>query len=417
MGKALAATRPDRPWSGVSNIFRRLRLYAGVASNSLGWAGKHHYSGPLEVQIGIADPCNHRCVMCCYHPPEERKNNYTLVSFGDTKQGLMDLETFKATIDDLHAMGTRNIELAGRGEPLLNKHATEMIAYAKERGFSILLTTNASKLSAKVAAALVAAGLDRMHVSINAGEPETYPLIHVTESPENYAKMLAKLRCLADIKAQQRSGKPYVGLSFAVGRRNFRELVRMVERVHETGCEEAFFQHTALHPDTPDLALDDREYRQLVDELVPQALQRADELGVQTTLRSFASALPPYRLDEDEPEPVPCYVGSYYGVILGNGHVMACCQCSSSLGQIDPQTRFKDIWQGAAYRSFRDAARKLPEPSDEPTLKTCDCGHCILRQRNLSVHNALHPLSGVAIENSGEHVFRLRDLWSMQKSR
>jgi len=417
MDKAIAMNRPATRESGPSSVLRRLRLYAGIAVNSLGWAGKRHPSGPLEVQIGIADPCNHRCVMCCYHPPEERKNDFTIASFGDSKQGLMDLQTFKDTIDDLYAMGTRNIELAGRGEPLLNKHATEMIAYAKSRGFTILLTTNASRLSAGVAEALVEAGLDRMHVSINAGEAETYPRIHVTENPENYLKVLANLRRLADIKSVYGTGKPYVGLSFAIGGRNYHELVRMVERAHETGSEEAFFQHTALHPDTPDLALSDSEYHQLIDDLVPQALQRAEALGVHTTLRSFASALPPYRLDEEEPEPVPCYVGSYYGVILGNGHVMACCQCSSSLGQLGENTRFRDIWQGQAYRNFRDAARRLPEASDEPTLKTCDCGHCILRQRNLSVHNALHPLSGVAVENSGEHIFRLRDLWAMQKSR
>ena len=50
----------------------RLKQYAGIAAGSLGLTGGRAPSGPLHAHIGICDPCNHRCVMCWDHPPEER---------------------------------------------------------------------------------------------------------------------------------------------------------------------------------------------------------------------------------------------------------------------------------------------------------------------------------------------------------
>jgi Radical SAM superfamily len=184
------------------------KQYAMVAAGGLGMTGGHALSGPLQAQIGINDPCNHRCVFCWDHPPEDRENEDTTKRFGLERPGVMSLEQFKGIVDDLYKLGTRRVDLIGRGEPLLNRAALEMIRYVKGRNMQLLLCTNASRLSESIAKGLVAAGVDRVNVSLNAGTPETYPHIHVTETPQNYLRVKRNLRYLSDCKVAAGSGCP-----------------------------------------------------------------------------------------------------------------------------------------------------------------------------------------------------------------
>jgi MoaA/NifB/PqqE/SkfB family radical SAM enzyme len=319
----------------------------------------------------------------------------------------MPLATFEGIVDDLHRLGTRRIEMIGRGEPLLNKAALEMIRYAKGRGFQVLLCSNASKLSERIAQGMVDAHLDRMNVSLNAGTPENYPNIHVTETPENYRQVKRNLRRLADLKATANSGEPFVSLSFVITSKNYFEIGSMVEVAGEVGAEEAAFVHTTLHAGTQDLALSSEQYHELMAS-IPAAHSRAAALGVQTNLNTFAGTVPTYLKDElVGPPVVPCYVGWYFTVVLGNGSVMPCCQCAEPVGTVSEDRRFADVWASPDYAAFRKAAKRLPQQSER--LHGCECDRCQLRPRNIAIHNLLHPLNPI---DGGEavQVFTAKDV-------
>jgi len=149
--------------------------------------------GPIYAQIGIADPCNHKCVMCPDHPPEENVSATTEAAFALTP-GMMSLPQFKEIIDDYKSMDTYRIELVGQGEPMLNKQAIEMLTYSKTKGMFVRMVSNGSRIFEKEARAMVDYGMDHLQISLNAGKPMTYPLIHVTESPEKYIKVKTNLR-------------------------------------------------------------------------------------------------------------------------------------------------------------------------------------------------------------------------------
>jgi len=369
------------------------KQYAMVALGGLGLTGGRAPSGPLQAQIGICDPCNHECVFCWDHPPDDRQNEDTEHRFGLKPAGVMPLATFEGIVDDLHRLGTRRIDLIGRGEPLLNRSALDMIRYAKGRGFQVLLCSNASKLSERIAQGMVSAGLDRMNVSLTAGTPENYPNIHVTETPEDYRKVKQNLRRLADLKAAAKSGVPFVSLSFVITAKNYFEIGSMVEVAGEVGAEEAAFVHTTLHAGTADLALSQEQYHELMAS-IPAAHSRAAALGVQTNLDTFAATVPTYLKDElVGPAVVPCYVGWYFTVVLGNGSVMPCCQCSEPVGAVSEERRFADVWASADYAAFRKAAKGLPRQSER--LQSCECDRCQLRPRNIAIHNFLHPLNPI----------------------
>lgn len=377
----------------ITSIGINFKQYAMVAAGGLGLTGGRAPSGPLQAQIGICDPCNHECVFCWDHPPADRASADTTQRFGLARPGVMPLERFKGIVDDLYDLGTRRIDLIGRGEPLLNRAALDMIRYVKGRGIQLQLVTNGSRLFEPIAKGLVAARTDRVHVSLNAGTPETYPRIHVTETPQNYLKVKKNLRVLSDCKIAAGSNLPYLSLSFVITSTNYFEIMEMIEAASEVGAQEATFIHTVLHDGTPDLALNEAQYQELQDSL-PAARERAAALGVLNNLGMFAATVPPYMPSEIiGPPVVPCYVGWYFAVVLGNGSVMPCCQCAAPIGQVTNERRFADIWASREYSDFRIAAKSLPEKNDR--LATCECDNCQLRPRNLAVHNFLHPLNRI----------------------
>jgi MoaA/NifB/PqqE/SkfB family radical SAM enzyme len=171
----------------LKSVSINAKQYAMVAAGGLGLTGGCALSGPLNAQIGISDPCNHKCVFCWDHPPDDRQSADTAQRFGMARPGVMLLEQFKGIVDDLYDLGTRRVDIIGRGEPFSNRSALDMIRYVKGRGMELSVVTNGSRLE-PVAQGLVAAGVDILNISLNAGTPETYPHIHVTESPENYRK-------------------------------------------------------------------------------------------------------------------------------------------------------------------------------------------------------------------------------------
>jgi MoaA/NifB/PqqE/SkfB family radical SAM enzyme len=380
-----------------------------LAVNSLGWTSDVPMGGPLYMQISISDPCNHRCVMCAYHPPGDAAG---LGQFGGESPALLSLVEFKGLIDELRGLGTRQIDLVGRGEPLLHPHAAEMIAYAKDRGFTVTLTTNGSRLDEATARELIDARLDRIRVSLNAGSAETYPRIHVNQTPDAFRTIRENVRTLCRRRTERNSGL-YVTLAFVVGSINFAELVEMVEMTHELGADAAHFQHIFHMDGTADLALSDSEYERLMHALIPTALARAEMLGVETDLAALQSAPATYRFRSATQAMPPCYIGHFFTVVLGNGSVMACCQTQKSVGSIR-DGGFTRVWRGDAYRRFRRAARRLPERSHE--LESYECDRCFFRTHNVTLHNTLHPFSRIP-PAEGERSIPITDFISLSRLR
>lgn len=409
---AVVPRRRRRSAVSLRGAAERLKHYSTVAAGSLGLVGGKALSGPLHAQIGISDPCNHRCVMCWDHAPADRQSDATQNRFGFLREGIMTFETFKGIVDDLHTLGTRRIDIVGRGEPTLNARVVEMVRYAKGRGMLLTMTTNGSRLWQDRADAFVAAGLDRLKISMNAGTPENYPNIHVSETPDNYLKVKANLRYLADRKLATGRRAPHVTLSFVVSAKNYFEIEQMVRVVAEVGADEGSFVHTVIHDGTPDLALTRDQYAEL-QRTVPRARAVADELGVVTNLATLHATVPTYLNDAiTGPPVVPCYVGWYFTVVLGNGSVMPCCQCNKPLDQVTEERGFADIWGSDTYARFRTAAKNLPNPSN--ILASCECDRCMLRPRNISIHNMLHPWNRIE-GGDDEQLFTIADLMRMKK--
>jgi MoaA/NifB/PqqE/SkfB family radical SAM enzyme len=133
-----------------------IKVIAGITTK------RRAYSGPLKVQISPTNIYNNQCLMCRTHSPLSDDKLYT-----KTNQHLMQMDLFTRLIDELHALGKKEIQLCGRGEPFLNTNLTDMVKYIKFSGMSCYVTTNGSLLNKNNVEKLVAYQLDVLNISLN----------------------------------------------------------------------------------------------------------------------------------------------------------------------------------------------------------------------------------------------------------
>jgi radical SAM protein with 4Fe4S-binding SPASM domain len=153
---------------------------------------------PLDMPLGLTvEPtnlCNFRCVQCPVSLAEFAAEAGPL--------GHMDMGLYGKIIEDVRRMGRlNNLQLYGDGEPFLNPKLAEMIRRARDAGVarSITVTTNGSVMNHKLAAELVASGLDYLRVSVYSLYPERFARITGSRmKPETIRRNLRLLRSVRD---------------------------------------------------------------------------------------------------------------------------------------------------------------------------------------------------------------------------
>ena len=125
-----------------------------------------------DVRISLTDRCNFRCVYCM--PREVFRSGYQFLS----QDQLLTFEEIVRVSRIMASMGARKIRLTG-GEPLLRRNIETLIKNltAIEAIDDLSLTTNGSLLSRERAHILKSAGLQRVTVSLDSLDPETFKTI------------------------------------------------------------------------------------------------------------------------------------------------------------------------------------------------------------------------------------------------
>lgn len=127
---------------------------------------------PLSLHVFPIHRCNFRCRYCLHSLSSERLKEMAF------KKDVLPLPVFQKAIDDLKSFSKplKSLVFAGHGEPLLHPDIARMVAYAKEKPVAerVEIVTNASLLTHDIADALIDAGLDRLRISIQGLDSDTY---------------------------------------------------------------------------------------------------------------------------------------------------------------------------------------------------------------------------------------------------
>ena len=118
------------------------------------------FGRPLrDLRISVTDRCNFRCVYCM--PKEVYGRDHHFLE----RRELLSFEEITRVARTFVAAGVKKIRITG-GEPLVRRDLEKLIAQLSALGVELTLTTNGSLLPQK-AEALVAAGLNRITVSLD----------------------------------------------------------------------------------------------------------------------------------------------------------------------------------------------------------------------------------------------------------
>jgi cyclic pyranopterin phosphate synthase len=175
-----------------------------------------------DLRISVTDRCNFRCTYCM--PKEVFGHDFPFLP----RQDLLSFEEIARVATIGVSLGVRKIRLTG-GEPLLRRDIEVLISMLRgiEGLEEIALTTNASLLERK-AAGLKAAGLDRVTVSLDSLDDETFQSMNDVRFPVR--------KVLAGIEAARSAGLAPIKINMVVKRGvNDGDVVAMAERFRGTG--------------------------------------------------------------------------------------------------------------------------------------------------------------------------------------
>ena len=187
-----------------------------------------------DLRISVTDRCNFRCSYCM--PKEVFDKNYPYLPHS----ALLSFEEITRIATQFVRHGVQKIRITG-GEPLLRKNIEVLIAQlaalrtAEGKPLDITLTTNGSLLARK-AAALKAAGLQRVTVSLDGMDDTIFRQMNDVDFP------VADV--LAGIEAAQAVGLGPIKVNMVVKRgTNDHEIIAMARHFKGTGIVVRFIEY------------------------------------------------------------------------------------------------------------------------------------------------------------------------------
>jgi radical SAM protein with 4Fe4S-binding SPASM domain len=194
--------------------------------------GKNIY--PIELEIGLTNTCNHRCIFCA-------------VDYTEYKPIMLDKQMLLSNLKELSVKGLKSIIYAGEGEPLVNKESPEIINATKGYNIDVAMSTNGVLLTKEVSKECLKA-LSWIRFSMSGIENETYESIHRCKKGD-LQRVLANLQEAVKIKQDQKL-QTTLGAQLLLLSDNEGEIVSMAKQLREIGIDYFTIKPFSQHPES-----------------------------------------------------------------------------------------------------------------------------------------------------------------------
>ena len=287
------------------------------------FTGKALHGGlPISISFEPTTSCNLRCPEC---PSGLR--SFTRPT------GMLQKELFRKTIDELSPV-LAYLTFYFQGEPYLHPDFLEMVQYAAEHNIYTATSTNAHYLTDANARKTIESGLDRLIISIDGTTQETYQSYRIGGKLD---KVLAGAANMVKWKKILKSRTPHLVFQFLVVKPNEHQVSEVYELAASLGIDEVRLKTAQVY-----------DYENGSD-LIP-------------TIAKYSR----YRLRPDGTYEIKnrllnhCWKMWHSCVITHDGLVVPCCfdkDAHHRLGDLQ-QVSFRQVWQGAEYKQFRQLLLK-----------------------------------------------------------
>jgi len=307
-----------------------------------------------EVRYEVTDHCNAECVMC---PRDHHK-------FG-REHGVMNLEAYRISIDEVAELGCKQVVLTGFGEPLIDKTLERKVEYAKSKGMRTYIISNVSLLNRRRAKGLIEAGLDELRLSFYGMTKETYETVMVGL---NFETTMKNITNFFKIREEHGSKLPRLEISWLV----------LPENADDTDLFKEYWEPRAdaIEIWKPHNFGDGRNYRQRYEDVAMKNTCGRPENG-------------PLQIQWDG-EVIPCCYDYNNQIVLGNAF----------------QQPVLDILNGEKYRLLRLAHRE----KKFQLFPFCDQCDQLLPHADALIYTNRHNLpKEVAVKMSNTDLYNLVD--------
>ncbi len=291
---------------------------------------------PYTLSAEPATACNLSC-------PECPVGNGSL----SRPKGTMSFELFREIIDQIHRH-LLHLILYFQGEPFLAPGLFRMIRYAKERKIYVSTSTNGHFLDRKNIDEILSSGLDRLIVSLDGAEQESYAKYR---RGGDLARVVRGVHELISRRAERGTRRPYVILQSLMLQHNLGEREKIERLAQELGADRLEFktaQFYDLSGDNGMIPPDSRFSRYVPDGQGGYRLK--------------------YRLKNR------CHRLWTTSVITWDGRVVPCCfdkDAEHEMGNM-AEIPFSRIWKNVDYQRFREQI--LTARAAVPMCRNCTEG-------------------------------------------
>lgn len=272
---------------------------------------------PVAVSIEPTTACNLRCPEC---PSGAEKL--------ERPGGKLQLKHFIPILEKLPPE-TMWLTLYFQGEPYLNKNFIEMVRTAKKRRLFVSTSTNGHFLDEETARKTIVSGLDKIIVSIDGADAETYLSYR---RGGNFEKVLAGVKHLTALKRELKSLSPLVVIQFLVFRQNehqIKDIAALSKSLGADVLELKTAQHYSYEDGNP--------YMTSIDKYSRYKKRKSGKYALKGNMHNH------------------CRRMWSSCVITWDGSVVPCCYDKNAeycYGNLQ-QSNFKDIWEGNEAEKFR----------------------------------------------------------------
>lgn len=346
----------------LRGFWERNRLLIGIMD------GEKVYQGPFLVQLDVTNRCNNDCIACwCRSPLLAEK-----VMDAETQKQTLPIDLIERILEELQEMGTREIYLAGGGEPTMHPQFMKVLAAIKKHQMAVHINTNFTLIDKRKAKRIVNLGVDHLTVSLWAGTAQTYSKCHPNKTEETFHQICDVLRYLVDVKAD----RPFIKLYNVISKINYFEIEEMADLAFDLGVESVEFTMADIIPGYTDtLLLSENERRQLlelchhVQEKIERRNKGRDKKLILFRFDEFIRRISTEdsldgNYDKNVIDSIPCYVGWFFARILPDGGVNSCLKSHRiPVGNVY-EKRFREIWVSEKQAEFR--RKTLVYEKDDP---------------------------------------------------
>lgn len=272
---------------------------------------------PMALAFEPTTSCNLRCPEC---PSGLR--SFTR----DT--GMLEKSLFESTIDELKD-SLLYLTFYFQGEPYLHKNFLQMVAYAAKKKVYTATSTNAHYLSPQVAEETVRSGLDRLIISIDGTDQNTYKQYRVGG---NLEKVIEGTKNIIAAKQKLKSSTPHIIFQFLVVKPNEHQLEEVKQLADDLKVDEVRFKTAQIY--------DYENGSDLIPTIEKYSRYKSNGDGTYSIKNKLINH---------------CWKMWHSCVITWDGKVIPCCfdkDAHYRLGNLQEQS-FKKAWHSDSYTNFR----------------------------------------------------------------